>query len=216
MRQAIIGLAILLLVAGMQPGIAQTVYQLPFASMDNSIELTVANSSGMPIAEIGVRIENSPDWLRFQETRQSVGLLKANQEQPVLFTFSVDKSAPVSRELILTFTISSKSGERWTKEIKVSVAAPEHFELFQNYPNPFNPSTTISYQLPLDSRVSLKIFNILGQEVAALVDAQRLAGYHEERWEARGFASGMYVYQLSLIGESGNRQVVRKVMMLLK
>jgi len=88
--------------------------------------------------------------------------------------------------------------------------------LLQNYPNPFNPATAISYQLSADSRVSLKVFNLLGQQVATLVDGERQAGHHEERWDARGFASGMYVYQLSPTDEKGNRQIAREAMMLLK
>jgi hypothetical protein len=216
MKRTTIALTMLFVVTGVQPGIAQTVYQLPFASSDNSIELTVANSSTQPLSGVAVEVTGLPTWLKFTAVRQSVNLLKAEQEHPVFFTFSVDKSAPIKKEQTIIFAISSSTGERWTKEIKVTVSAPEHFELFQNYPNPFNPTTTVGYQLPGDSRVSLKVFNILGQEVTTLVDAQQLAGYHEERWEAGGFASGMYVYQLSLTDESGSRQVTRKVMMLVR
>jgi hypothetical protein len=116
----------------------------------------------------------------------------------------------------LKFILSAPTGEKWTKEITVAVSPPDHFELFQNFPNPFNPTTIISYQLVADSRVTMKIFNLLGQEVATLVDGQRQAGYHEERWEARGFASGTYIYQLLLIDEKGNRQIARKKLVVLK
>jgi hypothetical protein len=216
MKHATIVVVILLLAAVMQPGIAQTVYQLPFASSDNSIQLTVANTSTVPLSGVTIEATGLPGWLRFKETRQSLGLLKGKQEIPVLFTFSVDKAAPVQKSHTLKFVVSAPTGEKWTKEITVAVAAPEKFQLFQNYPNPFNPATMISYQLPTDSRVSLKIFNLLGQEVATLVDGQRLAGHHEERWDARGFASGMYVHQLSLSDEKGDRQIARKAMVLLK
>ena len=124
----------------------------------------------------------------------------------------------------LKFVITTPSGEQWTKEITVAVAAPEKFEMYQNYPNPFNPSTAISYQLPAlsgvegsaVSRVSLKIFNLLGQEVASLVDGDRLAGYHQETWDATRCASGVYIYQLIAADERGSKQVVRKRMLLLK
>ncbi|MGH2568733.1 MAG: T9SS type A sorting domain-containing protein [Bacteroidota bacterium] len=70
-------------------------------------------------------------------------------------------------------------------------------EFFQNYPNPFNPTTTISYQLATPSHLTLKVFNMLGQEVATLVYGQQLAGFHQATWSTSGFASGVYVYRLT-------------------
>jgi len=93
---------------------------------------------------------------------------------------------------------------------------PADFQLGQNYPNPFNPSTTISYQLTANSKVYLKIFNMLGQEVASLVDGDRMAGYHQEMWEAGRFSSGVYMYQVIASDNQGTKQVARKRMMLLK
>ena len=70
------------------------------------------------------------------------------------------------------------------------------YELGQNYPNPFNPATTISFSLPHTRYVTLKIFDILGQEVATLVDENIAAGQHKVRWDATGVESGAYFYQL--------------------
>ena len=69
---------------------------------------------------------------------------------------------------------------------------PSQFELQQNYPNPFNPSTIINYQLAMKSHVTLKIYDILGREVAALVNEEKPAGSYNMQWNAEGFASGMY------------------------
>ncbi len=74
---------------------------------------------------------------------------------------------------------------------------PTEFGLNQNYPNPFNPSTVISYQLPVGSRVELKVFDMLGREVAVLVNERRPAGEHAVTFNAHGFASGIYLYQLN-------------------
>ncbi|MDZ7261819.1 MAG: T9SS type A sorting domain-containing protein, partial [candidate division KSB1 bacterium] len=75
-------------------------------------------------------------------------------------------------------------------------AAPTEFALFQNYPNPFNPVTTIKYQLPEAAHVSLKIYNIYGQEITTLVDGHQEAGYFTIAWDAKEVASGVYFYEL--------------------
>jgi hypothetical protein len=73
---------------------------------------------------------------------------------------------------------------------------PQAFALSQNYPNPFNPSTTISYQLPTQSHVTLKMFDVLGREVASLVSETVPAGTYKKSWNAKGLASGIYFYRL--------------------
>ncbi|MEE8149247.1 MAG: T9SS type A sorting domain-containing protein [candidate division Zixibacteria bacterium] len=73
---------------------------------------------------------------------------------------------------------------------------PTVFALDQNYPNPFNPSTEISFALPTSGRVSLIIYNVLGQEVETLVDGNMDAGNHTVTWEASSYSSGVYFYRL--------------------
>jgi hypothetical protein len=73
---------------------------------------------------------------------------------------------------------------------------PATAELFQNYPNPFNPSTTIAFELPSASDVTLTIFDLMGREVATVASGMLSAGRHEVRWDAGRLASGMYVYRL--------------------
>jgi hypothetical protein len=73
---------------------------------------------------------------------------------------------------------------------------PSHFTLSQNYPNPFNPSTTIKYDLPSASLVSLKVYDILGREVSMLVNDRKDVGVHEVKFDGSNLASGMYFYRL--------------------
>jgi hypothetical protein len=73
---------------------------------------------------------------------------------------------------------------------------PKDFKLFQNYPNPFNPSTKISWQSPAGSHQTLKVYDVLGREVATLVNEYTDAGYHKVEFNSTGLASGVYYYQL--------------------
>ena len=68
----------------------------------------------------------------------------------------------------------------------------------QNYPNPFNPSTVIGYQVPVNRSVTLKIYNLLGQEVATLVNGTQSAGSYSVVWNASQFASGVYFYKMQV------------------
>ncbi len=88
---------------------------------------------------------------------------------------------------------------------------PAKTALVQNYPNPFNPSTTIRYALTEAGLVSLRVFNILGQQVAELVDAEQGAGYREVTFDAAGLPGGIYFYRLRVNGYHEERK-----MMLLK
>jgi hypothetical protein len=73
---------------------------------------------------------------------------------------------------------------------------PQAYALLQNYPNPFNPITTISYLLPTQSHVTLKVFDLLGREVATLVDDYKEAGYYEASFDASSLSGGVYYYRL--------------------
>jgi hypothetical protein len=87
-------------------------------------------------------------------------------------------------------------------------AIPTVYALHQNYPNPFNPTTTISYDLPKTSVVTLKVYNVLGQEVATLFDHATIsAGAQEVSFNANNFASGVYFYHLTATGAADAKGV---------
>jgi hypothetical protein len=83
-----------------------------------------------------------------------------------------------------------------------NLQSPIAFDLYQNYPNPFNPTTKISYNIPAvstgykDLRVQLKVFDILGNEVATLVEGFKKAGYYSVEFNANSLSSGVYLYKL--------------------
>jgi len=87
---------------------------------------------------------------------------------------------------------------------------PTAFALEQNYPNPFNPTTRIQYTLAAQAHVSLKIFNVVGQEVATLANGIQEAGYKSVVWNASGVSSGVYFYRL----QAGSFTETRKLILL--
>lgn len=102
----------------------------------------------------------------------------------------------------------------YSEEIIIEVSSPELFALEQNYPNPFNPTTIIGFSLATDSKVSLKIFNALGQEVNSIVNGNMTSGFHEIAFDASEFNSGVYFYRIDATGIDGqNFTQVRKMIL---
>ena len=93
---------------------------------------------------------------------------------------------------------------------EVSIGVPKKFELSQNFPNPFNPVTKLSYELPSDSKVSIKVFDMLGREVSTLLDELKTAGYHTVDFNGSGLSSGMYFYRI----KTNEFEAIKKMLLL--
>jgi len=91
--------------------------------------------------------------------------------------------------------------------VESNIETPEQIQLNQNYPNPFNPATTISFFIPESVEIKLSVFNVVGQPITVLEDGTLNAGEHHFEWNASGYPSGMYIYQL----EVGNKVMTRKM-----
>jgi len=191
-------------------------YEIPFASKVNTIELAVTNSSALSAEGVKVEATSIPEGIEFTEKTVTLSTLKTKEEQTASFTFSVEKTAKVNKTDTLRFSITDKTGQRWTKEITIKIAPPATYELFQNYPNPFNPKTVISYQLSAVSKVSLRVYDVLGREVANLINEQQDAGYYQKTFDASRYASGMYVYRLIATDDQNNHHVFQKKMLMVK
>jgi hypothetical protein len=96
----------------------------------------------------------------------------------------------------------------YSNEIEANLFTIKSFALNQNYPNPFNPSTTISFQLPEASFISLKVFDALGTEVETIAEGKYPAGVHEVVFDAEKLSSGLYLYRII----SGSNELTRKMM----
>jgi hypothetical protein len=96
---------------------------------------------------------------------------------------------------------------------EVNVGIPNRFDLSQNYPNPFNPSTKIDFELPVDGKVTMKLYDITGREVAVLINNElRTAGYYTAEFNGINLASGVYFYRLNVEG-SKQFNMVKKMML---
>ena len=110
--------------------------------------------------------------------------------------------APGSTNADLNFTILDLKDNTYN--------LPESFSLSQNYPNPFNPSTAISYSLPKSGNVILRVFNILGNEVATLVNEDKDAGQYKVEFDASNLSSGIYFYKI----QAGSFAETKKMILL--
>ena len=90
----------------------------------------------------------------------------------------------------------------------ISTTIPSQYTLEQNYPNPFNPSTVIRFNLPSESVVTLKILNVIGQEVTTLVNGKMDAGMREVSFNVNGLASGLYFYSITVNGKTVTKSMV--------
>jgi hypothetical protein len=125
------------------------------------------------------------------------------------FESGVDLSAASSDGKIVGSTMYTWNG-LWVSVGKTDLEIPQKFTLNQNYPNPFNPNTKIEYTLPTAVKVSLKIFNLLGQVVATLVDEKQEANTYVKEFDASMLSSGIYFYQL----QAGNFNATKKMVLM--
>jgi hypothetical protein len=115
-----------------------------------------------------------------------------------------------------TTLYTNDGGQSWSTQnnLRKNMVTPvitgkKNFSLNQNYPNPFNPSTTINYNLPVDSKVSLKVYDLIGKEVAGLVNGFQTRGSHSVNFNAKNLTSGIYFYRIT----AGDYKDVKKMIL---
>ncbi len=105
-----------------------------------------------------------------------------------------------------------KTGETPAKKrhahMRSCAEVPGEIALYPNFPNPFNPTTTLSYTLPQQAEVRLRVFDVLGRAVAVLVGGVQPPGEHQVRLDARAWASGLYFYTLEADGQRQTRRML--------
>lgn len=142
---------------------------------------------------------------------QKIGFVKGAGTSTAVHSYSFTDKQPGSGTILYRLKQIDYDGTiKYYSAAEVNNAAAYKFSLSQNYPNPFNPSTNISYTVPATGKVSLKIFNILGREVATVVNGIQQAGEYKIIFNASELASGIYFYEL----RCGNYTATRKMTLL--
>ncbi|MBU1936174.1 T9SS type A sorting domain-containing protein [bacterium] len=144
----------------------------------------------------------------YLETEHVANIVAENDSNGASYSF-IDTTAFSQGEdytLVMVDTNGARYAAGYTQVQFVHVphfspsAPPENFALHQNYPNPFNPTTTIRYDVKQTGLVSVKVFDILGREVAVLVSGTVSAGFHKVTWDAAGLPSGLYLCRMEASG----------------
>lgn len=122
--------------------------------------------------------------------------------QPQTYNYT-DKNLQSGKYSYRLKQIDFDGKSEYSSVVEVEVLGPKEFSLEQNYPNPFNPTTTINFSLAADSKVTLKVFNILGQELMTLLNGNFTAGNHKIDFDGSSLNSGVYLYRIDATGVDG-------------
>lgn len=202
-----------------RPGFVRVLVQIPRTSLpvyltaykSSAKVVIVALNSGSSSIDQPIRIQNLPGMITMV-TPYVTSKTKNSEPGSEIAVTNGSFTATLADSSVTTFVADVVSG------VGEASAVPETFNLSQNYPNPFNPVTVIQYEVPVASRVSLGIFDLLGRKVATLVQGEVQAGYHKTEWNAQSAASGVYLYRLeaSPIGNIGMSIVETRTMVLIR
>ncbi len=168
------------------------------------------NNSGFEIERSDVRGQTSEAWKKVGFVNGS-GNTSENQN----YQF-IDRGLSMGKYNYRLKQIDFNGGFNYHNlSDEVIVGVPDKFSLSQNFPNPFNPSTKISYSLPFDSKVTLKVFDMTGREAASLVNEFKPAGYYTVDFNGSNLSTGVYVYRITADG-NGQSFITEKKMVLVK
>ncbi len=168
---------------------------------DMRLEWTTASETN----NYGFEIQRSTDGVKFKK----IGFVKGNGTTSNINHYSfVDEDLNSGLYYYRLKQIDFDGTYSYSEIIKAEVKAPDSYGLGQNYPNPFNPVTTIPFRIKEAGKVKIKVFNILGQEVATIVNKVMQPGYYKETFNASDLASGMYFYVMIVNGKTFMKKFV--------
>ncbi len=161
----------------------------------------------------GFEVERSPDNGYYSPISFIPGKGTTTKESSYYY---VDKTAREGKNFYRLKQVDLDGTSTYSEPVEIDFSLPVEFSLSQNYPNPFNPSTIIKFGLASDSKVSVKVYNLLGQQVATLLNGEYAAGRHEVNFDAGMLSSGIYFYVINAAGKDGSNFNSTKKMILMK
>ncbi|MEJ2194692.1 MAG: FlgD immunoglobulin-like domain containing protein [Ignavibacteriaceae bacterium] len=191
---------------------------IDFTANSESGEVTLNWSTSTETNNLGFQIERSDEHRNFESVGFVNGSGTTTESQEYTF---VDKSVELGKYYYRLKQIDYDGSIDYSRVIEVSITAPMDYQLSQNFPNPFNPNTTIEFSIPINSVVVLTVFNLVGQEVVTLVNEEFGAGnysvvWNGTDWKGSQVSSGVYLYEIKVIGINGGEYQKMKKMILLK
>ena len=154
--------------------------------------------------EIERRTVNNCQW-------RKIGFMQGNGTSSASHNYSfTDQKLPAGTYVYRLKQIDNGGLFKYSQETEVEISTPTALALSQNYPEPFNPSTQIDYSIPQSFHVTLKIYDVLGKDVATLVEGTKEAGTYTATWNAQNHSSGVYFYRLT----AGSYTMTRKLILL--
>jgi len=189
------------------PGVLNKLRMAVFFSKEVPIELTrfdaLAVDSGVLLSwqtvsesnNLGFEIQRSEDAVSYTKAAFIPGAGTSQTVHNYSYLDSIKKNGCFYYRLK---QVDSDGSHSFSETVRVVLSAPTFFELEQNFPNPFNASTTIRFSIPRAGRVRLTIYNAQGKYVATLLDRWTAAGSHTFTFDASGFPSGVYLYQVQI------------------
>ena len=180
-----------------------TVHALPFASSGHAVELVLDGDAAGPLT---VTLEAAPAWLAFEQTQAEATLVDG--EPVARLAFAALREAPVGEPAEIRLVVRDVAGQEvGEKTIRVSVSAPAELSVEAPRPNPSRGQAVVPYAVPEAGRVRVSVVDLLGREIAVLVDAEESAGAHEARLPAGHLAAGVYAVRV----QAGQAQRVARL-----
>ncbi|MFO7446036.1 MAG: T9SS type A sorting domain-containing protein [Ignavibacteriaceae bacterium] len=185
------------------PGISLSDSIISVNADSQKISFAVKSNTTWNVYNFSSRNWIMPDMESGYNTRTINLVISANSSSN-LRSANITVAADNAGSRIIKLTQAGKS----TTPVEKKTEVIKEFQLMQNFPNPFNPSTSISYRIPEAGHVSLKVYNVLGSEIASLVNKEQSAGQHSINFDASGLAGGVYFYSLKSGGKVQTRRMI--------